>query len=150
MTPQIKYPRHIVGAVIIERQCLLMVKNGTGPRIGRWGFPGGSVEWGETMSEAVKRELREECNLEVVVLELYKLSDFIVKHADEVTDHFILSHHLCRITGGELRAGSDATDVRWIPIHDLEGIRKEGGIIESLLDGVIDILRDTQETGLIH
>jgi mutator protein MutT len=146
MTSQMKYPRHIVGAVIIEKQCLLMVKNGTGPRVGRWGFPGGSVEWGETLTEALKRELREECNLEVEVLELYRLSDFIVRHADEVTDHFILSHHLCQITGGELRAGSDATDVRWIHFHDLEEIRKEGGIIDLLLASIIQTIRSTQET----
>ena len=146
MTPLMKYPRHVVGAVIIERQCLLMVKNGTGPRIGHWGFPGGSVEWGETLTEALKRELREECNLEVEVLELYRLSDFIVRHADEVTDHFILSHHLCQITGGELRADSDAKDVRWMPIHDLEEIRKEGGIIDLLLASIIQTIRSTQET----
>jgi 8-oxo-dGTP diphosphatase len=140
-----KYPRHVVGAVVIEGQCLLMVRNGVGPRKDLWGFPGGTVEWGETLEEALKRELREECNLEIEVQELFRLSDFIVRHNEDATDHFILSHHRSRVVGGELQAGSDAVDARWIPVHELEEIAREGGIIERLLEGVIEEIHRTQE-----
>ncbi len=143
-----KYPRHIVAAVIIENQCLLMVRNGTGPRKGLWGFPGGSVEWGETIAEALQRELVEECNLAIQVQALFKLSDFIVRQKNEVTDHFILSHHHCKIVGGNLKAGSDAKDVRWVPVHELKEMLQEGGIIRELLESVISYLCTGQPTAV--
>lgn len=138
-----KYPRHIVAAVIIQKQQLLMIKNGVGPRKGLWGFPGGSVEWGETIEQALERELREECNLQIQVQRLYKLTNLIVQRENQITDHFILSHHHCRIIGGQLKAGSDALDAKWLSLPELKQISQEGGIIQQLLEGIIQEISQT-------
>ncbi len=108
-----------VGGVIIDNGRTVLIRRGTEPLRGEWSIPGGTIEIGETLEEAVHRELREETGLEVRVLELIELFDriYLDQHSTAATDkkkprfHYVIADYLCELTGGEPRAGSDVTDL---------------------------------------
>ncbi|MSO85713.1 MAG: NUDIX domain-containing protein [Rhodospirillales bacterium] len=103
-----------VGAVIIERGRVLLVRRGSPPRAGHWSLPGGAQELGETFAEACVRETREETGLVVEVLGLVDVVDSIARDdAGRVRYHYLLADVLARPAGGTLKAASDVTDARW-------------------------------------
>lgn len=102
-----------VGAVIVQDGRVLLVRRGTEPLRGKWSIPGGLIEVGEMLHEAVVREVREETGLEVEPLELVELLDRIHREDSRVRYHYVIADYLCRVTGGALRAASDADEVRW-------------------------------------
>jgi len=103
-----------VGAVVVHEGRVLLVQRGREPMKGRWSIPGGLIEIGETLSEAVVREVREETGLEVEPLELIELLDRIHREGERVRYHYVIADYLCRVTGGTLKAASDADAVRWV------------------------------------
>lgn len=103
-----------VGAVIVHQGRVLLVRRGTEPLRGRWSIPGGLIEVGEMLREAVVREVREETGLEVEPLELVELLDRIHREGERVRYHYVIADYLCRVTGGALKAASDAEEVRWV------------------------------------
>lgn len=103
-----------VGAVIVQDSRVLLVQRGTEPAKGRWSIPGGLIEVGEMLSEAVIREVREETGLSVEPLELVELLDRIHRDGGRVRYHYVIADYLCRVTGGTLQAASDAAAVRWV------------------------------------
>ena len=75
---------------------------------------------GETLKEAVVREVFEETHLEVEVLALAKVLERIFRDPDgRVAYHYVLVDFLCRCRGGELKSDSDAQDARFVPLKDL-------------------------------
>jgi 8-oxo-dGTP diphosphatase len=103
-----------VGAVIVEAGRVLLVQRGAEPLKGHWSLPGGLVELGEELANAVAREVREETGLVVEPLELIELLDRIYREDERVRYHYVIADYLCRVTGGELLAASDADAVRWV------------------------------------
>jgi ADP-ribose pyrophosphatase YjhB (NUDIX family) len=103
-----------VGAVIVQDGRVLLVQRGRDPMKGQWTLPGGVLEVGESLVEGVAREVREETGLEIEVLELVELLDRIHREDGRVRFHYVIADYLCRVTGGELHAASDADAVRWI------------------------------------
>jgi len=103
-----------VGAVIVHDGRVLLVQRGTEPARGRWSIPGGLIEVGEPLSEAVVREVREETGLQVEPVELIELLDRIHREGDRVRYHYVIADYLCRVVGGALHAASDADAVRWV------------------------------------
>jgi ADP-ribose pyrophosphatase YjhB (NUDIX family) len=103
-----------VGAVVVDEGRVLLVRRGSEPMKGRWTLPGGLVELGEPLEAAVIREVREETGLAVEPLELIELLDRIHREGGRVRFHYVVADYLCRVTGGELRAASDADAVRWV------------------------------------
>lgn len=103
-----------VGAVIVDRGRVLLVERGTEPMKGRWTIPGGLVEVGEPLTEAVVRETREETGLHIEPIELVELLDRIYREENRVRYHYVIADYLCRVTGGDLLAASDAAAVRWV------------------------------------
>lgn len=118
-----KYPSHPiigVGGIIFQQGQVLLVKRGREPGLGQWSIPGGVVHTGETLKEAVVREVFEETHLEVEVLALAKVLERIFRDPEgRVAYHYVLVDFLCRCRGGELKSDSDAQDARFVPLKDL-------------------------------
>jgi 8-oxo-dGTP diphosphatase len=130
-----------VGAVIISDGRVLLIQRGQEPLKGEWSLPGGAVELGETLQEAVCREVLEETGLVVEPLAVVEVFDRIARDEDNrVRYHYVLVDFLCRVTGGSLACATDAADARWAAPDDLsavapftaEVIRKGLKIAESL------------------
>ncbi len=109
-----------VGAVIIQENRVLLIQRGTAPLLGEWSLPGGVLECGETLREAVAREAQEETGLLVETGEMLGVYERIIRSDDgRVRYHYVLLDFLCRAVGGDLKAGSDAADVRWFTRDEL-------------------------------
>ena len=102
-----------VGGVVIRDGKVLLISRGKPPLYGRWVVPGGTVELGEPLEEALVREMREETGLEVQPLEILTVFDRIERNGDEVVHHYVIVDYLCRWIDGEARAASDALEAAW-------------------------------------
>jgi 8-oxo-dGTP diphosphatase len=112
-----------VGAIIIENSRVLLVKRAHPPIQGQWSIPGGALEVGELIRDAAVREAREETGLIVEPGELLGVYDRVLHDAAKrVQFHYVLVDFLCRPVGGELRAASDAAEVRWFTREQLGGL----------------------------
>jgi 8-oxo-dGTP diphosphatase len=103
-----------VGGIVVHQNRVLLVQRGTEPLKGQWTIPGGLIDIGETLREAVIREVREETGLSVEPLELVELLDRIHREDGRVRYHYVIADYLCRMDGGTLQAASDAAAVRWV------------------------------------
>jgi ADP-ribose pyrophosphatase YjhB (NUDIX family) len=72
------------------------------------------LELGESLTDGVVREVREETGLTVEPVELIELLDRIYREGERVRYHYVIADYLCRVAGGALRAASDADAVRWV------------------------------------
>lgn len=117
------YPDHpivSVGAVILEGERVLLIKRAHEPLMGAWSLPGGVVEVGETLAEALRREVREETGFDIHVGPLIEALDRVHRGPDErVEYHFVILDYLCRVGGGSLSHGSDAAAARWVGMSEL-------------------------------
>jgi 8-oxo-dGTP diphosphatase len=131
-----KYPDRpivAVGAVILDGDRVLLVQRGQEPLKGEWSLPGGAVELGETLEEALVREVREETSLDVAVGPVVEVFDSIRRDAvGRAEYHYVIIDYACRVQGGTPTAavpGSDAADVCWVPLTELDRYRVTGTAI---------------------
>ena len=121
-----EYPQHPlvgVGAVIVEGDRVVLVRRGAEPMAGEWSIPGGLLELGETLRAGAVREAREETGLQVEAGEVLEVLDRIVPDAvGKARYHYVLIDFLCRRIAGELRAGGDAAEARWVRESELAGL----------------------------
>jgi 8-oxo-dGTP diphosphatase len=114
-----------VGAVIKDPQGrLLLIKRGHEPGAGLWSLPGGRIEPGETDEQAVAREILEETNLQVECCRLLGRAELPGPDGSVID----VSDYLAVITGGELAAGDDAADARWVTAADLDSLPLTSGL----------------------
>ncbi len=115
-----KMPVVGVGAVVLNKNKILLVKRGKEPRKGYWAIPGGVLNVGETIENAIKREVEEETNIKIEIIRLIDvIEDIIYDDQGNVRFHYILVDYLAKYKEGELQAGSDVSDAKWISIEDL-------------------------------
>jgi 8-oxo-dGTP diphosphatase len=122
-------PEVAVGAVLVRDEHVLLVRRGHGPAQGRWSVPGGRVEAGETLHEALVRETFEETGLEVVV------DHFLgwVERIDEGFHFVILDFAVTALDPTQPPvAGDDAAEARWVPLTDVGDLRLVDGLFEFL------------------
>jgi mutator protein MutT len=112
-----------VGAVIVEAGRVVLVRRAAEPMAGQWSIPGGLLELGETLRAGAAREALEETGLQVEAGEVLEVLDRIVPDASgKPRYHYVLIDFLCRCIGGELIAGGDAAEARWVRESELEGL----------------------------
>jgi 8-oxo-dGTP diphosphatase len=109
-----------VGGVVIQDERVVLIRRGTEPLKGHWSIPGGRLEWGETLVEGVRRELREETGLEVRVGELIEAFERIFRDAaGRPRYHFVILDFLCEAERGQPRPGGDVTEVAVVAEDEL-------------------------------
>ena len=126
-----------VGGVVFRDDALLMVRRATNPGQGQWSLPGGRVEPGETMHQAVVRELAEETGVTVIC-------DEPIGWVEQIADgyHFVIVNFAATAVSGETPLGaSDAAEAAFVPrwtvseldlVEDLFGFLADHGIVETL------------------
>jgi len=113
-----------VAAVVIEDERVVLVRRGRPPAYGEWSLPGGAVELGETLEEAVVREVKEEIGLQVAVVEIVAVLDRIfLDPAGQVQYHYALMDFLCRKMGGRMHASGDVMSCAQVPLAALGGYK---------------------------
>ena len=109
-----------VGAVIIEDGKILLVKRANEPNKNKWSIPGGLVKVGETLHEALKREILEEIGVEIENGEVACVTEEIfVDEEEKIKYHYVIVDFFAKIKAGEVKAGSDAKEVRWMNLDKL-------------------------------
>jgi 8-oxo-dGTP diphosphatase len=126
-----------VGAVIVEQNRVLLIRRGTAPLLGEWSLPGGVLECGETLREAVVRETREETGLVVETHEMLGVYERLIRDDEgRVRYHYVLIDFLCGPVSGDLNAGSDAADVRWFTCDELPALKLAHDTNDVVLKGL--------------
>jgi 8-oxo-dGTP diphosphatase len=122
MSTKREFPDHPivgVGGVVVHRGRVLLVRRGSEPLKGEWSIPGGMVELGEDLTQAARRELKEETGLYVEPLEVLAVFDRIHRQGRRVRYHFVIVDFACRLKRGRLKPASDVLDARWVRRQDL-------------------------------
>ena len=123
-----------VGAVIVDDGNVVLIRRKYEPLKGHWSLPGGMVEVGETLEDALAREMLEETGLTVDVGPVIEVFDRITRDEERrVRYHFVLIDYLCWPAGGTLRAGSDVDAAVWAEPDALAGY--------SLTDKATSVIR---------
>lgn len=102
-----------VGAVVWRGEDVLLIRRARAPFEGQWSIPGGKVEFGETLEDALVREVREETGVEIALTGLIGVYQSI-----EADTHFVMVDWCADWTGGELRAADDALDAAFVPFDE--------------------------------
>jgi 8-oxo-dGTP diphosphatase len=123
-----------VGALIFEDEKILLVERGKEPLKGYWSLPGGIVETGEKLEEAIRREVEEETGLDVEPYAMFEIFERIMPDPEGRPEyHYVLIDYLCRRLSGEPAAATDVSRVEWVEERNLGRYRlTEGtlGVIE--------------------
>jgi ADP-ribose pyrophosphatase YjhB (NUDIX family) len=129
------FPKIGALAVVLHQGQVLLVQRSKQPDAGLWGFPGGHVEWGETVLQAAQRELLEETSVTAHPSHYLDNLD-LLRWNDEgqVVSHYLLVGVACAYQSGEPIAGDDALDARWFSIEQI----RNGNLLMS--DRVVDLL----------
>jgi len=112
-----------VGVIIREGDRIVLVRRGKEPARGLWTFPGGAVELGESLGDAAGREAWEETGLRIEVGEVAIVLDHVVRDdGGRVRYHYVIVDYFARPVGGSLCPGTDASEVRWFGLADLDAL----------------------------
>jgi 8-oxo-dGTP diphosphatase len=109
-----------VGAAVFHGGRVLLIRRGNPPLYGSWSFPGGRVREHETLPDALRREVREECSVDIKVGDLITEFEYIERDCKgKVKYHYIVFDFKARYAGGELARASDALEARWVHLDRL-------------------------------
>ncbi|BCU67042.1 DNA mismatch repair protein MutT [Sulfolobales archaeon HS-7] len=106
-------PLVAVGGIILREDKILLIKRGHEPNKGMWAVPGGKVKFGESIEQAVKREVSEETNLNVKIEKLAAIVEAVRENY-----HYVIFDYVSSVVNGEASASSDAKEVRFFPLSE--------------------------------
>jgi ADP-ribose pyrophosphatase YjhB (NUDIX family) len=128
-------PRPIlgVGALIFKRESILLVERGKQPLKGYWSLPGGVLEVGEHLADAIRREVKEETGLDVLPQSVVEIFERIMRDKNGKPEyHYVLVDYICKVTGGELLPADDASRAEWVRRKDLPHRKLTEGTLEVI------------------
>jgi len=138
-----KYPQRpylAVSAAIVRDGKVLLVRRARHPALNLYTLPGGAVETGETLTEAITREVREETALTIEPVALAGHREVIVRDAqDRIERHFVIMCYAARWRSGEIVLNDELDDARWLAPAELTGLRTTEGLAE-IVAAAVDIL----------
>jgi len=112
-----------VGAIVADGERFLLIRRGHAPSLGAWSIPGGRVEVGETLPEALKREIFEECSIEIAVGDVAILLDRVARQPDgTVRSHYLIVDFWSTLSSGEPTAGTDAAEIGWFTLDQMRAL----------------------------
>jgi 8-oxo-dGTP diphosphatase len=119
-----------IGAIVVNEDKVLLIERGHDPLKGEWSLPGGAVEVGEHLEDAVRREVLEETGLDVEPVSVVEIFERIMPDRDGRAEyHYVLVDYLCKLLGGELQAASDVSRAEWVPRNELRNYRITEGTL---------------------
>jgi 8-oxo-dGTP diphosphatase len=131
-----RYPLPGIGALIFDRGRILLAQRGKPPLLGQWSLPGGLVETGEKLADAVRREVREETGLEIEPLGVLEIFERIMPDASGAIEyHYVLIDYICAVIGGALAAGDDACQAVWFRRSELAALDITEGTLAVIEKG---------------
>ena len=138
------YPIPAVGALILNAEHILLVQRGQAPAKGKWTLPGGVVELGESPEDALIREIKEECHLDITIQGIVKVINKIIRDDQEnIMYHYVILDYLAHCQSEQSwhelspQPGSDVMNVRWVPLKD---IASSYDVTEGLLEVIHDAI----------
>ncbi|GAA1344873.1 MULTISPECIES: NUDIX hydrolase [Micrococcales] len=118
------HPRVAVISVLIKDDHVLLARRANPPDAGFWGFPGGKIEFGETIAQAAERELSEETSIISEATGVLTCLDAFSRDENRpLVSHFVLVAVLCRWRSGQPHAGDDALEARWFALDEVDEAR---------------------------
>ncbi len=124
-TSKLQAPKVAVGALTVDKNRILLVKRGTAPSKGLWAIPGGKIELGETMVQAVEREVLEETGIAIETSHIISVFDSITRDDTGVIQfHYIIIDFLAHPLDPKATpaSGDDAEDARWVSVDELDNL----------------------------
>ena len=113
-----------VGVVVLRGDKVLLVQRVKAPNKGQWSIPGGKQRLGETVMQAVHRELLEETGVNIEKPTLLDVVDVIVPDdKGKIQYHYTLVEYQAEWLSGECRSGDDAGDIKWVTFDELSSLR---------------------------
>jgi 8-oxo-dGTP diphosphatase len=123
-----------VGGIVLLDDRVLLAQRGKEPGKGMWTLPGGMVELGESLEEALRREILEELSMHIRVCGLVKLVDRIVRdEAERVRYHYVIADYWAYPLCGELRPGSDVSDAKYVPLKQIPELGLQQEVVDTIL-----------------
>jgi 8-oxo-dGTP diphosphatase len=123
-----------VSAAVFRDGRVLIVRRARAPMIGHFSLPGGVVEVGETLAEAVARELREEVGVSARIIAFNLHVEAIAREGDRVRTHFVIASFVARWKSGEARISDEVDRVEWIDPAAAPPSPTTPGLAEILAD----------------
>ena len=124
-----------VGALIFKEDRILLVERGNAPLIGYWSLPGGGVEAGERLEDAIVREVLEETGLQVEAESLATVFERIMPdESNRCEYHYVLVDFYCSVHAGDLKPGDDSRQACWFDVSRIGELLLTAGtreVIES-------------------
>lgn len=123
-------PRPMVGvaALILDGGRVLLVKRKNPPNEGLWSLPGGLVEIGESLEEALSRELMEELNIRVKIGNLFEVANAVQLNAEgKARYHFVIIDYLARPVDRKVRLNPESTASGWFTMEEVKGLDMSEG-----------------------
>ncbi|MBW8639585.1 NUDIX domain-containing protein [Hoeflea sp. WL0058] len=132
--PQPLSPVAAVSCIVRRDSRYLLVKRARGEAKGQYAFPGGKVEPGETLTQAVLRELREETGLVGFGVRFFRLYDLIARNDDgSLRSHYVLAVHMVeQVDSDQAIAADDAEEADWFAASDLQHISVTPSVAECI------------------
>jgi 8-oxo-dGTP diphosphatase len=129
-----------VGVVVLRRDEVLLVQRGKNPNKGQWSIPGGKQLLGETVMEAVHRELLEETGVIIEQPALLDVVDVIVPDGiGKILFHYTLVGYQAKWLAGECSSGDDADAVKWFTFEELNSL----GLLEITRKVILKAFRNS-------